>query len=41
MTFELLLFYVFGAILLGAALALITLRNPVYAALFLVLCFFT
>ncbi|MFO8153035.1 NADH-quinone oxidoreductase subunit J [Thioalkalivibrio sp.] len=41
MTFELLLFYVFGAILLGAALALITVRNPVYAALFLVLCFFT
>ena len=41
MTFELVLFYVFGAILLGAALAMITVRNPVHAALFLVLCFFT
>ncbi len=41
MTFELFLFYVFGAILLGAALAMITVRNPVHAALFLVLCFFT
>ena len=41
MTFELILFYVFGAILLGAALAMITVRNPVHAALFLVLCFFT
>jgi NADH-quinone oxidoreductase subunit J len=41
MTFELLLFYIFGAILLGAALAMISVRNPVHAALFLVLCFFT
>jgi NADH-quinone oxidoreductase subunit J len=41
MTFELFLFYVFGAILLGGALAMITVRNPVHAALFLVLCFFT
>ena len=40
MTFELFLFYVFGAILLGAAVAMITVRNPVHAALFLVLCFF-
>ncbi|WP_028491358.1 NADH-quinone oxidoreductase subunit J [Thioalkalivibrio sp. ALE19] len=39
MTFELLLFYVFGAILLGAALAMISVRNPVHAALFLVVCF--
>jgi NADH-quinone oxidoreductase subunit J len=41
MTFELILFYVFGAILLGAALAMITVRNPVHAALFLVLAFVT
>ncbi|AGA34754.1 NADH-ubiquinone oxidoreductase chain J [Thioalkalivibrio nitratireducens DSM 14787] len=41
MTFELFLFYVFGAILLGSALALISVRNPVHAALFLVLCFVT
>lgn len=41
MTFELFLFYVFSAILLGAALAMITVRNPVHAALFLVLAFFT
>lgn len=39
MTFELFLFYVFGAILLGAALAMISVRNPVHAALFLVVCF--
>jgi len=39
MTFELVLFYLFGAILLGAALAMISVRNPVHAALFLVLCF--
>jgi len=41
MTFELILFYIFGAILLGAALAMISVRNPVHAALFLVLAFFT
>ncbi|MFO8004719.1 NADH-quinone oxidoreductase subunit J [Thioalkalivibrio sp.] len=41
MTFELILFYIFGAILLGAALAMISARNPVHAALFLVLAFFT
>lgn len=40
MTFELVLFYVFGAILLGAGLAMITVRSPVHAALFLVLAFF-
>ncbi|OOC11030.1 MULTISPECIES: NADH-quinone oxidoreductase subunit J [Thioalkalivibrio] len=39
MTFELFLFYLFGAILLGAALAMISVRNPVHAALFLVVCF--
>ena len=40
MTFDLILFYIFGAILLGAALAMISVRNPVHAALFLVLAFF-
>ena len=34
-------FYVFAAILLLAALRVITARNPVHAALFLVLAFFT
>ena len=35
------LFYVFGTILVLAALGVITARNPVYSALFLVLCFVT
>jgi NADH-quinone oxidoreductase subunit J len=35
------LFYVFGAILIAAALAVISARNPVYSALALVLCFIT
>ncbi len=39
--FEAIVFYVFGAILLAAALRVITARNPVHAALFLVLAFFT
>ena len=34
------LFYVFSAILLFAAFRVITARNPVHAALFLVLAFF-
>jgi NADH-quinone oxidoreductase subunit J len=34
-----LLFYVFGAILIGAALGVITARNPVHCALFLVVAF--
>ena len=34
------LFYVFAAILLFAALRVITARNPVHAALYLVLAFF-
>jgi NADH-quinone oxidoreductase subunit J len=41
MTVPLLLFYVFGAILLASALAVILVRNPVHAALFLVLAFVT
>ena len=35
------IFYGFAAILLGAAVGVITARNPVHAALFLVLSFFT
>ena len=41
MDFTLILFYVFGALLLGSALLVITVRNPVHAALFLVLAFVT
>jgi NADH-quinone oxidoreductase subunit J len=41
MNFEAFLFYFFSAILVGAAAAMITVRNPVHAALFLVLSFFT
>jgi NADH-quinone oxidoreductase subunit J len=39
--FEAAVFYAFGAILLVSALAVITARNPVHAALSLVLSFFT
>jgi NADH-quinone oxidoreductase subunit J len=39
--FETVVFYVFAAILLAAALRVITARNPVHAALYLVLAFFT
>ena len=35
------LFYVFATILVAGALGLITARNPVHSALYLVLCFFT
>ena len=35
------LFYVFGTILVLAALGVIVARNPVYSALSLVLCFVT
>ena len=35
------LFFVFAAILVIAALRVVTARNPVHAALFLVLSFFT
>ena len=41
MTFELFVFYVFAIILVFAAARVITVRNPVYAALYLVLTFFT
>ena len=39
MSFEALIFYMFAAITVLAALRVITARNPVYAALFLVLAF--
>jgi NADH-quinone oxidoreductase subunit J len=39
--FEALVFYVFGFIILASALGVITARNPVHAALYLVLAFFT
>ena len=39
--FELGVFWVFAAILVIAAICVITLRNPVHSALFLVLAFFT
>jgi NADH-quinone oxidoreductase subunit J len=41
MNFEVIVFYAFAAILLFAALRVITARNPVHAALFLVLAFVT
>ena len=41
MAFTTLTFYAFAAILVFAALRVITTRNPVHAALWLVLCFFT
>ena len=41
MTFHAFVFYFFAAILLAAALGVITSRNPVHAALLLVLAFFT
>jgi len=40
-SFELFVFYVFAAILVFAASRVITVRNPVFAAMFLVLTFFT
>ena len=41
MGFEKFLFYLFAAILVFAAVRVITVRNPVHAVLFLVLAFFT
>lgn len=40
MEFKTVLFYVFAAVLVGAALRVVTARNPVHAVLFLVLAFF-
>src|SRR3569623_1659316 len=41
MSIEAIIFYLFAAILVGSAGAVVTVRNPVFAALFLVLAFFT
>jgi NADH-quinone oxidoreductase subunit J len=41
MEFTLFLFYIFGFLLLGSALLVVLVRNPVHAAIFLVLAFFT
>jgi len=41
MTFQTFVFYAFSVILVFAALRVVTTRNPVHAALWLVLCFFT
>mgnify|MGYP001608504081 CR=1 FL=1 len=41
MNFQTFIFYFFSAVLIFAALRVITARNPVHAALFLVLAFFT
>jgi len=41
MSFQAILFYVFAAILVFAALRVVTARNPVHCALWLVLAFFT
>lgn len=41
MGIELILFYIFSAILIASALTVITVGNPVFAALYLVLTFFT
>ena len=38
---ESVLFYIFSAILVASAVAVVTVRNPVFAVLFLVLAFFT
>src|SRR5271166_3051375 len=38
--FPLILFFLFAAVLVAAALGVILSRNPVYSALLLVLCFF-
>ena len=41
MSFEVIVFYIFAAVLVFAALRVITARNSVHSALFLVLAFFT
>lgn len=41
MEFQTVVFYLFGAIAMAAALGVILVRNPVHAALFLVLAFFS
>jgi len=39
--YQILLFYVYSGILIGAALAVVTMRNTIYSALFLILAFFS
>jgi NADH-quinone oxidoreductase subunit J len=41
MSFEQILFYIFSSVLVLSAGAVITVRNPVHAAMFMVLCFIT
>ena len=41
MSFQTFIFYAFSAVLIGAAVGVITSRNPVHSALLLVLAFFT
>jgi len=41
MTFELFIFYMFATVTVVSAVGVVTMRNPVYAALFLILAFFT
>lgn len=41
MTFQTIVFYAFSAVLIAAAVGVITARNPVHSALLLVLAFFT
>ncbi|MCL4115179.1 UNVERIFIED_CONTAM: hypothetical protein GTU68_035909 [Idotea baltica] len=41
MTLELFIFYLFAVITLASAVGVVTARNPIYAALFLILAFFT
>jgi NADH-quinone oxidoreductase subunit J len=41
MNFQTFIFYAFAAVLVGAAVGVVTSRNPVYSALLLVLAFFT
>jgi len=41
MTFEQFIFYIFATVTIASAIGVVTVRNPVYAALFLILAFFT
>ena len=41
LNFQTFIFYAFAAVLVGAAVGVVTSRNPVYSALLLVLAFFT
>jgi len=41
MTFQLFVFYLFSIVTLSSAVAVVTVRNPIYSALFLILAFFS